>query len=313
MKLPEETAIRFSGDDVSRARFTGTKKTGGNNDQSERRVGPLAKEKWYFIDSGAGTPSFNMALDEVLLNRCALGDKTPVLRFYEWNPPGLSLGYFQKTKGRIDREGARRFGVGIVRRLTGGLAVLHDHELTYSVIMPEDYPGIPQTVVGAYRVLSQGLLAGFRRLHLPAELAVPVRRRREDHSPVCFEEASWYELVVGGRKAAGSAQTRRKGVILQHGSIPLSVDDNKLFACFQYPNDRVRKRMQRAFGGKAVALNDLSERQFSMEEVKSAFFHGFEEGLGVTLYRTGIDKDELTAAQRLAESKYAAESWNFSR
>lgn len=265
---------------------------------------------WLFIDSGRHTPAYNMAMDEYLLEKEAQGERRPVLRFYEWDPPGLSIGYFQKTEGKINREGLSRHGIQMVRRLTGGLAVLHHNELTYSVLLPEDYPGMPRSVVGAYRILSGGLLEGFRNLGLSAELAVPEKKKGTSHSPVCFEEASWYELVVEGRKAAGSAQTRQKGMILQHGSIPLTVDLDELFDCFQYPNDRVRERAKKAFAGKAVALEELAQKKMTLAEVKKAFYHGFEKGLGVTLdswHPTAEDERQITG---IAEAKYATEKWN---
>lgn len=265
------------------------------------------------MNSGVHTPSYNMALDEYLLDREAASSKRPILRFYQWDPAGLSIGYFQKTRERINREGLKKHGIQLVRRLTGGLAVLHDHELTYSVILPEEYPDMPRSVIGAYRVLSAGLLEGFRALHLNAELAIPERNAQKTHSPVCFEEASWYELVVEGRKAAGSSQTRRRGMILQHGSIPLTVDDGKLFDCFSYPSDRVRDRAQRAFGGKAVTLEELAGRKLTIEEVAKAFYHGFEKGLNIELKAFELTDGEDQSVRELARSKYESESWNFSR
>lgn len=254
-----------------------------------------------------------MALDEYLLQQGAAGRKEPVLRFYQWDPPGLSIGYFQKTSGRIDRYGAARRGVRPVRRLTGGQAVLHDHELTYSVILPENYPDMPRSVVGAYRVLSKGLLEGFRELGLQAELAIPEKKKESSHSPVCFEEASWYELVVEGRKAAGSSQTRREGMILQHGSIPLSVDESKLFDCFDFPNERVKDRARKAFDGKAVSLDTLAGRKLTIDEVKRAFYTGFERGLGIKLIPADLTSQDEKAVWELAHSKYDTEAWNFSR
>lgn len=270
-------------------------------------------QSWLFLDSGVHTPSYNMALDEYLLQQGAAGRKKPILRFYQWDPPGLSIGYFQKTKGKIDRYGAAQHGVRVVRRLTGGLAVLHDHELTYSVILPEDYPNMPGSVVGAYRVLSQGLLEGFRALGLQAELAIPEKKREGSHSPVCFEEASWYELVVEGRKAAGSSQTRREGMILQHGSIPLTVDEDKLFDCFDYPNERVKARARKAFDGKAVSLDTLAGKVLTIDEVERAFYQGFEKGLGIQLAPADITPQDEQAVQELAHLKYETEAWNFSR
>jgi lipoate-protein ligase A len=273
----------------------------------------MNENEWLFIDSGIHSPEYNMALDEYLLECGAKGRTQPVLRFYGWNPPGLSIGYFQKTDGKIDFEGAKAHHVVCVRRLTGGLAVLHHNELTYSVIIPEDYPDMPRSVVGAYRILSKGLLEGFRALGLNADLAIPESKLGSSHSPVCFEEASWYELVVEGRKAAGSAQTRQRGMILQHGSIPISVDEEELFDCFHYANTRLKERAKRAFSNKAVALENLLGREVTLDEVKKAFYHGFEKGLNMTFHPLTLTEEDEKEVRALAKNKYATDRWNRSR
>ena len=130
-------------------------------------------KQWYFINSGPCSPSFNMALDEALLNWHSEKLIPPVIRFYEWNPATLSIGYFQKVHQDIDIEAVSRQGLGFVRRPTGGRAVLHEHELTYSVIVDEEYPNMPKTVTEAYRVISEGILLGFRNLGLDAYFSVP--------------------------------------------------------------------------------------------------------------------------------------------
>ncbi|CAM3024878.1 biotin/lipoate A/B protein ligase family protein [Sporolactobacillus spathodeae] len=272
----------------------------------------LANE-WYFIDSGVHTPSYNMALDEYLMEQGRRIGQAPVLRFYGWNPPGLSIGYFQKTKSRINQDALEKRGIAMVRRLTGGQAVLHHDELTYSIIISEHDPAMPHSVIGAYRVLSQGLLEGFHNLGLKAELAIPDQKKAADHSPVCFEEASWYELVVAGKKAAGSAQTRHQGMILQHGSIPLHTDSDELFACFQYPSAAIQQRAKRAFSDKAIAIDQAAGRKPSIDEVKQAFYHGFETGLGITFHSLQLSEADECAVEQLAREKYAADSWNYSR
>ena len=187
------------------------------------------KAKWRFIDSNNRSPYYNMALDEALLEWHSKGEIPPTIRFYGWNPPTLSIGYFQKAEKEINFDKVKELGLGFVRRPTGGRGVLHDEELTYSVIVSEEYPNMPKTVTEAYRVISEGLLEGFRSLGLEAYFAIPRSEEEKNslknpRSSVCFDAPSWYELVVEGRKIAGSAQTRQKGVILQHGSILLEID-----------------------------------------------------------------------------------------
>jgi lipoate-protein ligase A len=124
---------------------------------------------WRYIHTGNRSPAANMAIDEAILTAHSEGKVPPTVRFYGWSPATLSIGYFQKAQ-EVDFEALRSEGIGFVRRPTGGRAVLHDKELTYSIIVSECYPGIPRNVTEAYRVLSEGLLQGFRALGLGAEM-----------------------------------------------------------------------------------------------------------------------------------------------
>jgi lipoyl(octanoyl) transferase len=212
----------------------------------------------------------------------------------------------------------KEHGLGFVRRPTGGRGVLHEHELTYSVIVSEDYPDMPQTVTEAYRVISEGILKGFHHLGMEAYFAVPkTAEERESlknpRSAVCFDAPSWYELVVEGRKVAGSAQTRQKGVILQHGSILLDLDEDKLFSLFNYPNERVKERMQKAFKNKAVAINDISAKKITLDEAKHAFKEGFIEGLNIKLTPFELSEEQKQYVDTLAKERYENDEWNYKR
>lgn len=276
------------------------------------------KNKWYFIDSGPCRPSYNMALDEALLDFHSKGEIPPVIRFYEWNPPTLSIGYFQKAEKEINLEEVRRQNLGFVRRPTGGRAVLHDKELTYSIIVTEQYPNMPETVTEAYRVLSEGLLLGFQNLGLNAYFSVPDTEEKKDllkkpKSAVCFDAPSWYELVVEGKKIAGSAQTRQKGVILQHGSILLELDIDKLLSVFHFPSEQVKERMKAHLPKKAVAINTLTTRTITIEDCKIAFKKGFEEALNIELVPYELSEDQKRYVQNLEQNKYLTDEWNFKK
>jgi lipoyl(octanoyl) transferase len=278
----------------------------------------MSKEVWRFIDSGNCSPSFNMALDEALLDWHSEGKIPPVIRFYGWEPATLSIGYFQKVEKEIDLEAVKAHGLGFVRRPTGGRGVLHEHELTYSVIVSENHPEMPKTVTEAYRVISEGILKGFHQLELEAYFAVPKTDEersalKNPRSAVCFDAPSWYELVVEGRKVAGSAQTRQKGVILQHGSILLDLDEDKLFSLFKYPSERVKDRMKSAFKSKAVAINEISPRKITLEEAKEAFYKGFAEGLNIELQSYQLTEEELAYVNKIAKERYESDEWNFKR
>ncbi|MEY8751528.1 lipoate--protein ligase family protein [Alkalicoccobacillus gibsonii] len=275
-------------------------------------------EVWRFIDSGKRSPEYNMALDEALLNWHSEGKIPPTIRFYGWNPATLSIGYFQKVEKEINMDAVSKHELGFIRRPTGGRGVLHDQELTYSVIVSEDHPRMPVSVTEAYRVISEGLLEGFKAAGLDAYFSIPSSESDKEalknpRSAVCFDAPSWYELVVEGRKVAGSAQTRQKGVILQHGSIILDIDEDKLFDLFNYSSERLRERMQRNFKHKAVAINALREDPMSVEEASVLFKKGFERGLSIKLEPYELTEAEEREVQKIIDQRYATDEWNFRR
>ena len=272
-------------------------------------------ETWNFINTGSKDPYYNMAMDEALLNFVSRGEIDPVIRFYTWNPATLSIGYFQRLQKEIDIDKVKEKGFGLVRRQTGGRGVLHDKELTYSVIVPESHPNMPSTVTEAYRVISQGLLEGFKNLGFNTYFAVPktpeVRQKlKQPRSSVCFDAPSWYELVVEGRKIAGSAQTRQKGVILQHGSILQDIDIDELFDMFIYKNERLKLKMKEAFVEKAVAINDISDKHITISQMEEAFEKGFKKGLNIELKPLELTEAQLAEVEELTE-KYRSDEWMF--
>lgn len=278
----------------------------------------MGKTIWHFINSGKCSASFNMALDEALLEWHSKGEIGPVLRFYEWQPATLSIGYFQSVDKEIEMDAVHKHGLGFVRRPTGGRGVLHEHELTYSVIVSESYPDMPETVTEAYRVISGGVLEGFRNLGLDAQFSVPQTVQQTDDlkkpkSAVCFDAPSWYELVVEGKKVAGSAQTRQKGVILQHGAILLSLDEEKLVSLFKFNSEEQRERMRVSLPEKAVAIDRLMDRAVSVEECVEAFAEGFEEALDMQLEPLILSAQQLEFVRDIERKKYANDEWIFKK
>lgn len=272
-------------------------------------------EIWNFINTGSKNPYYNMAMDEALLNFVSRGEIDPVIRFYTWNPATLSIGYFQRLQKEIDIDKVKEKGNGLVRRQTGGRGVLHDKELTYSVIVPESHPNMPSTVTEAYKIISQGLLEGFKNLGFETYFAIPRSKEERDklkqpRSSVCFDAPSWYELVVEGRKIAGSAQTRQKGVILQHGSILQDIDIDDLFDMFIFKNERLKAKMKENFVQKAVAINDISNQHITLNEMENAFKSGFKKGLNIDFKPLELTEKQKEEVQEL-EEKYRSEAWMY--
>ncbi|MGH7268513.1 MAG: lipoate--protein ligase family protein, partial [Candidatus Rokuibacteriota bacterium] len=177
----------------------------------------------------------NMAIDEALLRARLAAAGPPTVRLFGWQPPTVSLGYGQALDDAIDLDAAARLGIGLVRRPTGGSAILHEppgFEVTYSVTARSgDFPGADD-LLETYRVIAGGLVAGLARLGVHADV-VPVRRERRQAAPTfCFARTGSYEIAVGGRKLVGSAQRRQGGGFLQHGAVLLDADPARLAAVF---------------------------------------------------------------------------------
>lgn len=274
---------------------------------------------------GFGLPAAeNMAVDEALLKSVIAG-RRPVMRFYTWKPSALSLGVNQPVR-RIDRDSCQRLGFGLVRRITGGRAVLHQHELTYSLIARENDPRVSGGVLESYRKISLAIADGLRMLGAQVVLAPPSRdvvhtlseARRSaplddpqngSRSAVCFDAASAYELSVGGRKLVGSAQARRGGALLQHGSILLDIDWDSWANVFAYTSEEGKDRARSNLPGSMVSLGEVLGRPVAPEEVAAALCRGFEETLGIGLEPGAPDAPEREEAQRLEREKYATDEW----
>jgi lipoate-protein ligase A len=232
---------------------------------------------WRYIDSGPNIGAYNMAIDEELLARAQAGEAMPVLRFYAWRPPAVSLGRFQKIETAVNAEVCKERGIDIVRRITGGRAVLHHRELTYSIISRTDNPLFPPDVRGTYKVIAAGLLSGLKNLGIHAEMVSRSNRhaalvKKDIRDPSCFSSPSWYEIIVNGKKIIGSAQRRVTGAFLQHGSILIHYDP--ALEAEVIPG-----------GGTAEAVTCIGQelrRDVTLEEVKRAFKQGFAEALGIT-------------------------------
>lgn len=270
--------------------------------------------EWRFTDTGADTGAMNMAIDEAVMVHCAGGDVPPTLRFYRWNPPTLTLGYFQKAAKTVDFERCAELGIDVVRRLTGGRSVLHDNELTYSLIMGKDSKELPESVTQSYKVLSEGLLLGLRYLDIPAAMSRPAQSHgHKSTSGACFDALSSYELEVEGKKIVGSAQARRFGALLQHGSVMNDLSVDTLFDVLREDDPTRKEEARKDFLKKATSIKHVTGATMSWDKLSSAFFRGFDEALGETFSISPLTESELSMAKRLAKEKYGTDKWTMSR
>lgn len=244
-----------------------------------------------------------MAADEAILESVGAGDVLPTLRLYAWEPACLSLGFSQKVADAdLIRMAAR--GWHMVRRPTGGKAILHTDELTYSVSLPADHPLTELSIVDSYREISRALMHALNILG-----AEPHSERRSDDAAkrpgaVCFEVPSHYEITVEGKKLVGSAQVRRKSGLLQHGTLPLTGDLTRICDALSYPDEDSREAARQVVLDRAITLESALGRVVTWEAAAEAVSEGFEAVFGIELVLSGLTDTEHARAEYLADEKH---------
>lgn len=261
---------------------------------------PLAA--WRLIRSAPADGATNMAVDEAILRSVADGAAPPALRVYAWEPGCLSLGRGQPVDD-ADLEALEAAGFDLVRRPTGGRAILHIDELTYSVVAPRTEPRLAGGVVESYRRLSRGLVCGLERVGVPDIVADRRAENRRLQAPVCFEISSDYEVAVDGRKLVGSAQMRRRGVVLQHGAVPLYGDIARICPLLAGHPDPARVRAH------ATTVEETLGHRITWSEAADAVVAGFAEALNLRFKPVTLTGEEHVWMDRLRAEKYATERW----
>jgi lipoate-protein ligase A len=275
---------------------------------------------WRLLITPPTDGATNMAIDEAILHALADGRGRPTLRFYEWAPPCLSLGYNQHY-AEVDEAACARLGYTWVRRPTGGRAILHTDELTYSVIAPVGEPRVKGGIVESYRRLSTGLLTGLRALGADVFQAQTEKILNSQKSGVCFDTPSNYEITVGGKKLIGSAQVRRRRIVLQHGTLPLSGDLGRIFACLRVAEPGSDRAGSHQAGNastdwgdwllaRACTLEQALGREVSFDEAANALARGFASALDLRLDPGDLSQDERTLVEQLRREQYASADWN---
>jgi lipoate-protein ligase A len=254
----------------------------------------------------------NMAIDEAIAEACATGESRPTLRFYRWSPPAVSLGRHQPVN-EINIDAVFERGYELVRRTTGGRAILHTDELTYSVAAPVDEPRMAGGVMDAYLRLSNGLLAGLSKLGVAADKAGGDVRAGRDVSAACFEVPSAYEITARGRKLMGSAQSRRQGYVLQHGSLPLVGDITRLIDVLALPPEtaqRLRQQLMLRACTLAWALGVAEDSPIlDFHRVAQAMAAGFAEALNLDLAPGTLSPAETRRSAVLIRERFANPDW----
>lgn len=235
------------------------------------------------LETGYNPATLNMAIDETLMET---RDDVPVLRIYGWRPAAISIGYFQSMKDEVDLEKCSQLGLDVVRRLTGGGAVLHEFELTYSFITRQ----YPQNILESYKWICDAIVMSINRLGVDASF-VPLN-----------------DIVVDGKKVSGNAQTRKKGVLLQHGTLLLGLDVDKMFSVLKVSSEKLRDKI----------IKDVKERVtclvgITFDDMASSLKSSFAEKFDAQIVADSLSTEEISRAEWMANRRYSSKEWNFRR
>jgi lipoate-protein ligase A len=269
------------------------------------------KTIWRLLITPPARGSWNMAVDEAVLEAAVQGESPPTLRLYAWEPACLSLGYSQPYQD-VDLSGLEDQGWDLVRRPTGGRAILHTDELTYAVIGPAIEPRLTGSVLESYRRLSEALLAALHRLGVPAEARAQPQMMgsSEEKGPVCFEVPSNYEITVGGKKLIGSAQARRKDGVLQHGSLPLFGDLGRIACALAFPTSQERAAATERIYTRATTVEKALGAVIPWDSAAQAFVRAFQEVLNLEFGQApSLTPAESARAEELVRAKYGHPGW----
>jgi lipoate-protein ligase A len=244
--------------------------------------------QWRFISTEVHDAATNMALDEACMQHVREGKVAPTIRFYRWKPSAISVGYFQSLAREIDAEVCKKLGVDMVRRQTGGGAVYHDYEgeLTYSVIAPEGM--FDKNIIQSYKEICGWIIDGLKTLGIDSEF-IPIN-----------------DIVSGSKKISGNAQTRKGGILLQHGTILYGVDVKKMFSLLKVPDEKMRDKMIQVVEERVTSLKDIKP-DLTFEQLEKALWESFgnEKKIDISAWT----ESELTLAHQLYEEKYSTNEW----
>ncbi|MCX8199846.1 MAG: lipoate--protein ligase family protein [Candidatus Micrarchaeota archaeon] len=253
----------------------------------------MQEDNWRVIKVSAQDAALNMALDEAVCRAISKGVSGPTVRFYTWSPSAVSIGYFQEIWREVDIDYCRKMGISFVRRRTGGGAVYHDSqgEITYSVLAPECM--FPKGIIESYKVICGWIIDGLAGVGISAEFR-PIN-----------------DIVAGGKKISGNAQTRRDGVLQQHGTILYRLDVDTMFKCLKVPDAKIRDKMIQSAKERVTSASDLTQGNVSFDGLYKSLLNAFCAGKKFSF--GSFTQEELADAYWLARTKYSSDEWNFWR
>jgi lipoate-protein ligase A len=252
-------------------------------------------EEWRLLLTGASSASKNMAIDRAVLVENSKGNVPPTVRFYEWMPSAISIGYFQSLEEEIDLEMCKVHGVEYVRRITGGGAVFHENELTYSIVIPESHSLIPKNIMESYGNICGAVMKGLDEIGVNSRY-MPIN-----------------DIISGGKKISGNAQTRKEKTVLQHGTVIIDVDVNKMFSILKVPNEKIKDKLISDVKERVTSLKDILGRDVLFDEVSGGMKKGFEKQFGIQLIEGDLTSEEKRLTYKFEKECFSAKEWNHKR
>jgi lipoate-protein ligase A len=267
-------------------------------------------EEWRYLSFRYYDAFETMAIDEAIVRESQREKFSPTLRFYSWEKPSVSLGYFQNVEDEVNITFCQDREIPIVRRPTGGKAVLHEDDLTYSLVAREDNSLFPTGLLGTYQIISRCIATGLAKLGIQADM---LKEGRQTGAPelgaLCFSMPSQYELLVNGKKICGSAQMRTKGVFLQHGSLLMDFDPHSSCMAISKNNGPISREAEK-LKKHVTSIHENMSRKTDHREVCCALASGFEETLGIRLIEGTLTPREERTKEQLLHHKYSTRLWN---
>jgi lipoate-protein ligase A len=253
------------------------------------------KEEWRLLQTGFHSAAENMAIDRAILIAHSKDIVPPTVRFYGWNPPAISIGYFQNLTDEVDLQACRRYQIDYVRRITGGGAVFHDNEVTYSFVINEHHPQISKNILESYGTICKAIINGLETMGIKSTYA-PIN-----------------DILVNDKKISGNAQTRKLNTVLQHGTILTDVDVEKMFQLLKVPNEKIKGKLIANVKERVTSLTHEMNTTFSFEMVSNALKKGFEDTFNVSLIAGDLTPEEKKYANLYEKTCFATKDWNHQR
>jgi len=252
-------------------------------------------EQWRLLQTGFNTAAANMAIDRAILIAYSDGKVPPTVRFYGWTPPAISIGYFQSLTDEVNLTACKKYGVDYVRRITGGGAVFHDKEVTYSIVVSESHPAVPKNILQSYGRVCGAVIKGLDQLGINSTYA-PIN-----------------DIIVQGKKISGNAQTRKLNTVLQHGTILLDVDVDTMFSLLKVPNEKIKDKLIKDVKQRVTSIKHIKGKEVGFDEVAAAMKKGFEDEFQIDLLEGTLTNEEKRLAKQFEKECFATKEWNHRR